>query len=71
MLRSKSLDCDLYNSGDWFNRIQPKFADPSFKPQKSHILAAVENFSNLLPIEYSSPLFLLKTANAIQARNII
>ncbi|KAH7537078.1 hypothetical protein FEM48_Zijuj03G0053900 [Ziziphus jujuba var. spinosa] len=76
MLRSKSLDCDLYNSGDWFNRldltyhsnnwgfglppgewneknwplIQPKFADPSFKHQKSHILAAVENFSNLLPI---------------------
>nr|XP_015876702.2 pullulanase 1, chloroplastic [Ziziphus jujuba var. spinosa] len=94
MLRSKSLDRDSYNSGDWFNRldltfssnnwgvglppeekngknwplIQPRLADPSFKPQKSHILAAVENFSNLLLIRYSSPLFRLKTANAIQER---
>ncbi|XP_039024711.1 pullulanase 1, chloroplastic-like [Hibiscus syriacus] len=37
MLRSKSLDRDSYNSGDWFNR-------------------------------YSSPLFRLRTANAIQER---
>lgn len=94
MLRSKSLDRDSYNSGDWFNRldftynsnnwgvglppkakneknwplIKPRLADPSFKPQRSHILAAVENFSNLLRIRYSSPLFRLKTANAIQER---
>ncbi|XP_007010038.2 PREDICTED: pullulanase 1, chloroplastic isoform X1 [Theobroma cacao] len=94
MLRSKSLDRDSYNSGDWFNRldftyhsnnwgvglppkekneknwplIQPRLADPSFKPQRSHILAAVENFMNVLRIRYSSPLFRLRTANAIQQR---
>ncbi|KAK8299247.1 hypothetical protein V6Z12_D05G310000 [Gossypium hirsutum] len=94
MLRSKSLDRDSYNSGDWFNRldftynsnnwgvglppkqknenswplIQPRLADPSFKPQRSHILAAVENFTDVLCIRYSSPLFRLRTANAIQER---
>ncbi|XAR52318.1 Limit dextrinase [Bertholletia excelsa] len=94
MLRSKSLDRDSYNSGDWFNRldfsynynnwgvglppkekneknwplIKPRLADPSFKPQRKHILAAVENFLNVLQIRYSSPLFRLRTANAIQQR---
>ncbi|XP_010067208.2 pullulanase 1, chloroplastic isoform X1 [Eucalyptus grandis] len=94
LLRSKSLDRDSYNSGDWFNRldftyndgnwgvglppkekneknwplIKPRLADPSFKPQKSNILAAVDNFLNMLRIRYSSPLFRLKTANAIQER---
>ncbi|XP_058080024.1 pullulanase 1, chloroplastic isoform X3 [Magnolia sinica] len=94
LLRSKSLDRDSYNSGDWFNRldfsyesnnwgvglppkgknesnwplIKPRLADPSFKPQKSHILAALENFKDILRIRYSSPLFHLKTANAIQER---
>lgn len=43
-------------------------ADPSFKPQKSHILAALENFSDVLRIRYSSPLFRLRTANSIQER---
>ncbi|KAA3453437.1 Pullulanase 1, chloroplastic-like protein [Gossypium australe] len=104
MLRSKSLDRDSYNSGDWFNRsdfpfykldfsynsnnwgvglppkqknenswalIQPRLADPSFKPQRSHILAAVENFKDVLRIRYSSPLFRLRTANAIQVRKAI
>ncbi|KDO47572.1 hypothetical protein CISIN_1g0020791mg, partial [Citrus sinensis] len=94
ILRSKSLDRDSYNSGDWLNRIdfsynsnnwgvglppkekneknwpliRPRLADPSFKPQKSHILAALENFSDVLRIRYSSPLFRLRTANAIQER---
>ncbi|KAM7526852.1 hypothetical protein LguiA_016754 [Lonicera macranthoides] len=94
ILRSKSLDRDSYNSGDWFNRldfsyssnnwgvglppkeknennwplIKPRLADPTFKPQKSHILAALENFKNMLHIRYSSPLFRLRTANAIQER---
>jgi len=94
MLRSKSLDRDSYNSGDWFNRldftynsnnwgaglppkekneknwplIKPRLADPSFSPQQGHILAALDNFSNLLCIRYSSPLFRLRTANAIQER---
>ncbi|XP_058182007.1 pullulanase 1, chloroplastic isoform X1 [Rhododendron vialii] len=94
MLRSKSLDRDSYNSGDWFNRldfsynsnnwgvglpprekneknwplIKPRIGDPSFKPQSTHILSAVENFLNVLRIRYSSPLFRLRTANAIQQR---
>ncbi|KAL5709919.1 Pullulanase 1 [Ranunculus cassubicifolius] len=91
MLRSKSLDRDSYNSGDWFNRldftyesnnwgvglppkgknektwplIKPRLGDASFKPHKTHILAAVENFCTLLRICYSSPLFRLQTVNAI------
>ncbi|KAI7749860.1 hypothetical protein M8C21_027525 [Ambrosia artemisiifolia] len=68
ILRSKSLDRDSYNSGDWFNRIKPRLASPSFKPHKSHILSALENFQNLLLIRYSSVLFRLRTANAIQER---
>uniref|UniRef100_A0A7N0RGW6 Pullulanase n=1 Tax=Kalanchoe fedtschenkoi TaxID=63787 RepID=A0A7N0RGW6_KALFE len=94
MLRSKSIDRDSYNSGDWFNRldfsynhnnwgvglppkekneknwplIKPRLTNPSFKPQKVHILAAVENFLSLLQIRYSSPLFRLQTANMIQER---
>lgn len=94
MLRSKSLDRDSYNSGDWFNRldfsyncnnwgvglppreknqknwplIKPRLADPSFKPQKRHILSALENLTTVLRIRYSSPLFRLRTANAIQER---
>ncbi|KAG5152446.1 hypothetical protein JHK84_028918 [Glycine max] len=94
ILRSKSLDRDSYNSGDWFNRldftynsnnwgvglppqekneknwplIKPRLANPSFRPQKTDILATVDNFLNLLCIRYSSPLFRLKTANTIQER---
>ncbi|CAN1339603.1 Pullulanase 1, chloroplastic [Linum perenne] len=94
MLRSKSLDRDSYNSGDWFNRldftynsnnwgvglppkeknekswplIKPRLADPSFKPHREHILGAVRNFTDALQIRYSSPLFRLPTAKAIQER---
>ncbi|CAJ1976616.1 unnamed protein product [Sphenostylis stenocarpa] len=94
ILRSKSLDRDSYNSGDWFNRldftynsnnwgvglppreknernwplIKPRLANPSFRPQKIDILATLDNFLNLLRIRYSSPLFRLKTADAIQQR---
>ncbi|XP_057536245.1 pullulanase 1, chloroplastic [Amaranthus tricolor] len=94
MLRSKSLDRDSYNSGDWFNRldftynsnnwgvglppkehneskwplIKPRLANPSYKPDKNHIVAAVENFTNLLEIRYSSPLFRLKSAKDVEDR---
>ncbi|KAG9139744.1 hypothetical protein Leryth_016675 [Lithospermum erythrorhizon] len=94
MLRSKSLDRDSYNSGDWFNRldftyninnwgvglppkgknesnwplIKPRLANRSFKPQKSDIIGAVENFLTLLRIRYSTPLFRLRTASGIQER---
>jgi pullulanase len=94
LLRSKSLDRDSYNSGDWFNRLDfsyetnnwgvglpPKgkngekwplmrslLGNPSLKPSKKHILAALANFEEFLSIRFSSPLFRLKTANAIQVR---
>ncbi|KEH43309.1 alpha-1,6-glucosidase, pullulanase-type protein [Medicago truncatula] len=94
ILRSKSLDRDSYNSGDWFNRLdftynsnnwgvglppqeknekhwslmKPRLADPSFRPQRIDILATMDNFLNLLRIRYSSALFRLRTANAIQQR---
>jgi hypothetical protein len=48
--------------------MKPRLADPSFRPQKTDILATMENFLNLLRIRYSSPLFRLRTANAIQQR---
>lgn len=47
-------------------RMKPRLANPSFRPEKIHILAAVDNFLNLLRIRYSSPLFRLKTENAIK-----
>ncbi|GER28944.1 pullulanase [Striga asiatica] len=94
ILRSKSLDRDSYNSGDWFNRldfsyssnnwgvglppreknernwplIKTRLGNPAFMPQRSHILEAFENFCSFIRIRYSSPLFRLRTANAIQER---
>ena len=62
-----------YNLGALFSffRIKPRLADPSFKPQSIHILATMEYFLNVLKIRYSSPLFCLRTANAIQVRTDI
>ncbi|CAA0829226.1 Pullulanase 1- chloroplastic [Striga hermonthica] len=94
ILRSKSLDRDSYNSGDWFNRldfsyssnnwgvglpprgknernwplIKTRLGNPAFMPQRSRILEAFENFCSFIRIRYSSPLFRLRTANAIQER---
>ncbi|KAL0349392.1 UNVERIFIED_CONTAM: Pullulanase 1, chloroplastic [Sesamum angustifolium] len=93
ILRSKSLDRDSYNSGDWFNRIdfsynsnnwavgppkeknernwplmKTRLSDPAFKPQRTHILAALENFCSFISIRYSSPLFRLDTAKAVKER---
>ncbi|EOA19904.1 hypothetical protein CARUB_v10000153mg [Capsella rubella] len=48
--------------------IKPRLQDPSFKPQSSHIVATLHNFLDLLRIRYSSPLFRLDTAKAIQER---
>lgn len=52
----------------FFFSIKPRLADPSFKPCSRHILAAVEDMLNLLEIRYSSPLFRLRSANAVQVR---
>ncbi|KAL6841127.1 hypothetical protein ACP4OV_029096 [Aristida adscensionis] len=94
ILRSKSLDRDSFNSGDWFNKldftyetnnwgvglpprekneeswplIKPRLEDPSFRPAKSHILAALDNFVDVLKIRYSSPLFRLSCASDIEKR---
>lgn len=94
LLRSKSLDRDSYNSGDWFNRLDFSYesnnwgvglppmgkngekwplmrhllGNPAFKPSRKHILAALANFQEFLRIRFSSPLFRLRTANAVQAR---
>ncbi|CAN6704729.1 unnamed protein product [Malus baccata var. baccata] len=85
LLRSKSLDRDLYSSGDWFNRSianlipklrvlnETKVSRSILLSLRSRIiLAAVENFSSLLriTIRYSSPLFRLRTANVIQVRGL-
>ncbi|OAO92107.1 hypothetical protein AXX17_AT5G03790 [Arabidopsis thaliana] len=48
--------------------IKPRLQDPSFKPKSSHIVATLHNFLDLLRIRYSSPLFRLDTARAIQER---
>ncbi|XP_066346642.1 pullulanase 1, chloroplastic-like isoform X1 [Miscanthus floridulus] len=94
ILRSKSLDRDSYNSGDWFNKIdftyetnnwgvglppreknegswplmKPRLENPSFKPAKCDIIAALDNFVDILKIRYSSPLFRLTTASDIEQR---
>ncbi|CAO2034210.1 unnamed protein product [Urochloa humidicola] len=94
ILRSKSLDRDSYNSGDWFNKLdftyetnnwgvglppreknegswplmKPRLENPSFRPTKDHILAALDNFVDILKIRYSSPFFRLTTASDVEQR---
>ncbi|ONM18908.1 pullulanase-type starch debranching enzyme1 [Zea mays] len=126
ILRSKSLDRDSYDSGDWFNkyysilwilmqtpgkcsvllfeglilpmkqtigvlgfhqekrtkgaglfilshnmkifRMKPRLENPSFKPAKHDIIAALDKFIDILKIRYSSPLFRLTTASDIVQR---
>lgn len=96
LLRSKSLDRNSYNSGDWFNRLdwtyqsnnfgvglpprgdnagewgrmRPFLADPANVPTQADILAARDQFNDLLRVRYSSPLFRLTTAEDVQARVI-
>jgi pullulanase len=93
MLRSKSMERDSYNSGDWFNRLdfsyghnnfgaglppdvppeqfrylRPYLANRDLVPDPRHIWRAAEHFREILRIRYSSPLFRLDTAEAIQRR---
>jgi len=94
LLRSKSLDRNSYNSGDWFNRIdwtgqestwgsglpprsdneskwdymRPLLSDPALEPHHPDISAAHQQAMDLLRIRYSSPLFRLGSADAIQQR---
>jgi len=90
LLRSKSLDRNSYNSGDWFNKIdwtyqtnnwgvglpsegrdrwhlfQPLLANPALKPGQAEISFAATVFRDFLKIRKSSPLFRLRTAEAVQ-----
>jgi pullulanase-type alpha-1,6-glucosidase len=94
LLRSKSLDRNSYNSGDWFNRIdwtgrtsawgsglppagdnaakwdymRPLLSDPALEPHGADIRAAHRQALDLLRIRFSSPLFRLGSAEAIQQR---
>ncbi|HYQ68188.1 pullulanase-type alpha-1,6-glucosidase [Actinophytocola sp.] len=94
LLRSKSLDRNSYNSGDWFNRVdwtgrestwgsglppradneskwdymRPLLSDRALEPHGPDILAAHRQALDLLRIRYSSPLFRLGSADAIQRR---
>ncbi len=94
LLRSKSLDRNSYNSGDWFNAIdwtgqttnwgiglppagdnqdkwpiiQPLLANPALKPTPADTAAAAANFTEMLRIRRSSPLFRLRSAADIEQR---
>jgi pullulanase-type alpha-1,6-glucosidase len=94
ILRSKSMDRNSFDSGDWFNRVdwsgqesafgsglppasdnerswplmRPLLADPSLRPQPKQIAWTNGAFLDLLRIRASTPLFRLRTAEAIGAR---
>ena len=93
IMRSKSLDRNSYNSGDWFNRLdwtyatngwgiglppgenrhdwdvmRPLLADPSLRPERRHIEAALAGVETLLRVRSASPLFRLRTLAQVQAR---
>jgi pullulanase-type alpha-1,6-glucosidase len=96
LLRSKSLDRNSYNSGDWFNRldwtgqetawgaglppgenrerwrlIRPLLADPALRPGPGEIQTAARAFRALLRIRSSSPLFRLRSAEAIRRQVLL
>ncbi|MGJ3240964.1 MAG: pullulanase-type alpha-1,6-glucosidase [Anaerolineae bacterium] len=94
LLRSKSLDRDSYNSGDWFNRIdwtyqsnnfgvgmppegvnsaqwpiiRPILNNEALVPTPDDIQLNRNVFQEMLQIRYSSPLFRLESAEAVQDR---
>ncbi|HET7477193.1 MAG TPA: pullulanase-type alpha-1,6-glucosidase [Dermatophilaceae bacterium] len=94
LLRSKSLDRNSYDSGDWFNRLdwtgadngfghglpkaadnsskwpfmRPLLADPALKPSAADVQAATAAAQDLLRLRFSTPLFRLGTAAAVNAK---
>ncbi|GAA2161766.1 pullulanase-type alpha-1,6-glucosidase [Humibacillus xanthopallidus] len=94
LLRSKSLNRDSYDSGDWFNRLdwtgvdngfghglppeaqnsakwsfmKPLLANPALKPAASDVKQASAMAEDLLKLRFSSPLFRLGSAAAINAK---
>jgi pullulanase-type alpha-1,6-glucosidase len=94
LLRSKSLDRNSYDSGDWFNRLdwtgadngfghglppagsneakwtfmKPLLANTALKPKATDVQAASAMAQDLLRLRFSSPLFRLGSADAINAK---
>ncbi|EWT03071.1 alpha-1,6-glucosidase [Intrasporangium oryzae NRRL B-24470] len=94
LLRSKSLDRNSYDSGDWFNRLdwtgadngfghglppaasnsgkwtfmKPLLANPALKPAAADVEKASAMADDLLKLRFSTPLFRLGTADAINAK---
>ncbi|MDQ3526532.1 MAG: pullulanase-type alpha-1,6-glucosidase [Actinomycetota bacterium] len=92
LLRSKSLDRNSYDSGDWFNSLdftmtdngfarglppaadnqdkwgfmRPLLADPALVPEPAHIESASAQAQDLLELRFSTPLFRLGSAEAIE-----
>ena len=94
LLRSKSLDRNSYDSGDWFNTLDWTGADNGFghglppkgdneskwsymrpllgssalKPTQGDVNAATAQAQDLLELRFSTPLFRLGSAEAINAK---
>ncbi|HEY5247911.1 MAG TPA: pullulanase-type alpha-1,6-glucosidase, partial [Dermatophilaceae bacterium] len=94
LLRSKSLNRNSYDSGDWFNTldwtgadngfghglppeadnsakwpyVKPLLADPALKPSAAQVQSASAQAQDLLKLRFSSPLFRLGSADAINAK---
>ncbi|MEP7331973.1 MAG: pullulanase-type alpha-1,6-glucosidase [Terracoccus sp.] len=94
LLRSKSLNRDSYDSGDWFNRLdwtgvdngfghglppeaqnaakwpfmKPLLANPALKPSAADVQTAGAVAQDLLRLRFSTPLFRLGSAEAINAK---
>ncbi|MFC8504090.1 pullulanase-type alpha-1,6-glucosidase [Pedococcus sp. NPDC057267] len=94
LLRSKSLDRNSYDSGDWFNTLdwtgadngfghglplkgdneskwpyqKPLLANPALKPTSAQVQDASAAAQDLLRLRFSTPLFRLGTADAIDAK---
>jgi len=94
LLRSKSLNRNSYDSGDWFNTLdwtgadngfghglppaadngakwpfmKPLLANPAQKPSAADVASASAQAQALLELRFSSPLFRLGSADAINAK---
>lgn len=93
LLRSKSLDRNSYDSGDWFNELdwtgadngfghglppadnsskwpymKPLLANPALKPTATDVAASAALSRDLLALRFSTPLFRLGSAAAINAK---
>ncbi|NMM33718.1 MAG: pullulanase-type alpha-1,6-glucosidase [Phycicoccus sp.] len=94
LLRSKSLNRNSYDSGDWFNTLdwtgadngfghglppsadnsakwpfmKPLLANPALKPSATDVQSATAQAQALLELRFSSPLFRLGSADAINTK---